>query len=109
MGLEFDGISTSAGAGVDEGVRRTETAIVGLRDLSNNAAPRTQASRMSHSRNVFHDSSLDHTPFLVSSTTLGTRSYAALSVQRCAKRHARRLNQARSSHHCETTSRANQA
>jgi hypothetical protein len=58
MGLKFDGISASPSAGVDEGVRCAETAIMGLRNFGNNAAPRAQARRVSHSRSVFHDSSL---------------------------------------------------
>jgi hypothetical protein len=57
MGLEFDGISASVGAGVDEGVRCAETAIMGLRNLSDNAALRTQARRVSHNRSMFHGSS----------------------------------------------------
>jgi hypothetical protein len=57
MGLEFDSIGASAGAGVDEGVRCAETAIMSLRDLSDNAAPRTQTRRVSHNRSVFHGSS----------------------------------------------------
>jgi hypothetical protein len=57
MGLKFDGIGASAGAGVDEGVRSAETAVMSLRDLSDNAAPRTQARGVSHNRSVFHGSS----------------------------------------------------
>jgi hypothetical protein len=57
MGLEFDGIGACARAGVDEGVRGAETAIMSLRDLSDNAAPRTQARGVSHNCSVFHASS----------------------------------------------------
>jgi hypothetical protein len=57
MGLKFDGIGASAGAGIDEGMRSAETAIMRLCDLSDNAAPRTQARRVSHNRSVFHGSS----------------------------------------------------
>jgi hypothetical protein len=58
MGLKFDGIGTSPRTGVDESVCRAKTAIMSLRDLSDNAAPRTQARRVSHSRSIFHNSSL---------------------------------------------------
>jgi len=58
MGLKLDSIGASASAGIDEGVRRAKTAIVGLRDLSDNAALRAQTRGMGHICSVFHVSSL---------------------------------------------------
>ena len=47
MGLEFDGISASVGAGVDEGVRCAETAIMGLRNLGHTVNTAAQSSGLS--------------------------------------------------------------
>jgi hypothetical protein len=58
MGLKFDCISASPSTGVNEGVRRAETPIVGLRDLGDNAALRAQTRRVSRICSVFHVSSL---------------------------------------------------
>jgi hypothetical protein len=75
MGLKLDSIGASASAGIDEGVRRAKTPIVGLRDLGDNAALRAQTRRMSHICNVLHVSSLITLySFLASSSTPNTLS-----------------------------------
>ena len=74
MSLKLDGIGASAGAGVDEGVRRAETPIVGPRDLGDNAALRAHTCGVSYSHRLFHKTSSLHIPFLAPRPTMGTLS-----------------------------------